>query len=142
MTPTITPATLVIGRDERGNEFAFTKSITGEWLDIWRACIVAKSYMTSFVFQNVTTVRFGSEKMSREQWLASGSPLELTDEQLAELHEMNNPLTLDCLKALSVEERTDMAYGQHDLGTQHTVSGDETLEFGGPQWFNSIEIIF
>jgi hypothetical protein len=79
-----TPVTLVTGKDELGNEYAYAKSsfVPTGWIDLARECPVGKTYIANFVMPNITKVRFGNLEMSLLEWQASGCPLELSREQI------------------------------------------------------------
>jgi hypothetical protein len=90
----VTPVTLVTGRDAKGNDFAYTKS-DGEWLDIWRECIVGKSYIDTFVIPNVTLARFGDVELTRAEWVALDCPPYLNRRQLEQIENERKAIPVD-----------------------------------------------
>lgn len=139
MTISYTPAVLVTGKDEKGNEFSYTR-INGVWVDLYRECPVGNSFIATFILPNVVRVKFGRESMDRAEWEASGCPFSLSDEEIAGLMAFHaepetKPVirldmgfrTLRTMDDLPVGDQADAAYGQMDLS-----------EGSAPSWWNSI----
>lgn len=86
---TYTRAVLVTGHDYRGNEFSYWQ-IYNEWFEGYEEGFVTADFIATNVYPNITCVRFGNLKLKRDEWLALGSPLELSSDQMNDLAEINS----------------------------------------------------
>jgi len=80
---TFTPAVLVTGEDNRGNEFCFWKMNGGEWLDGYNEGIASLKFVELHVIPNVKKVYFAHIVMTGDEWKSKGSPLSMTHEEMA-----------------------------------------------------------
>lgn len=78
---THTPAVLVTGSDNRGNEFCYFKSLNG-WVDSYNECFITPDFVRAHVFPIVQKVYFSDLIMTGAEWVANGCPMELTAEQI------------------------------------------------------------
>jgi len=79
---TYTRAILITGKNERGNEYAYTKDHEGGWYDLLNECPITARYIANVIVPSVVKARFGNYEMTREEWELNGCPFELTDEQM------------------------------------------------------------
>lgn len=83
---TYTPAVLVTGSDNRGNEFCYFKSLNG-WVDSYNTCFITPEFIRTHVFPIVQKVYFSDLIMTGAEWVANGCPMELTEEQMHAIEE-------------------------------------------------------
>lgn len=83
---TFTPAVLVTGSDNRGNEFCFWKSTNG-WVDGYNECFITPEFVRAHVFPIVQKVYFSDLIMTGTEWVSNGCPMELTEEQMHAIEE-------------------------------------------------------
>lgn len=112
-----TRAVLITGQDEKGNEYTYWQ-VGDEWMDGYRETPVTAIHIANCVWNSIILIRFGSETMTRDEWIASGSPLEINGEQMQALR--NRHLTIDAGRKISITEppasvQVELAYGVHDL---------------------------
>lgn len=86
-----TPAVLVTGEDERGNEFFWFSSL-GQFMDGYNERLITEQEFRK-VFPLVGKVYFSDTVMSGDQWRDMQCPLSLSNVQIEEW--LNQPVAVD-----------------------------------------------
>lgn len=125
-----TPAVLVTGSDNRGNEFCYFKSLNG-WVDSYNEKQVKDDFIRHYVFPIVQKVYFSDLIMKGAEWVANGCPMELTEEQM---HAIEEATALDVVPlaeqvAAEIEGNaewldSDMVAESHDPRTPAQIDAD------------------
>lgn len=121
MTNTSTPAVLVTGSDNKGNEFCYFKIFDGRWCDSYNESETSPEFVRKYVFPNVIKVYFADLVMTGTEWVENGCPMEMTSEQIQIYKSENAPRPVD--EAQRIEREIDS-----ELGTHVIISGGEALE--------------
>lgn len=128
-------AVIVTGTDERGNEYAYTRTDNG-WLDIYNECEMA---YVPLHMNSDSYVRFGELKMSGSEWVALGCPVTmeaaLVDEILtAQGYAEGEQVRMEAARAELLAEC------EHDAQDADWRDAEDTKKevFGSKEWWDSI----
>ena len=126
----VIPAVLVTGSDAQGNEYGYRKS-GDEWVDYYNESITTAERIRRDVFPNVRYVRYQINgvleyKMSRDEWIENGCPLDLPKSVVVELMD-SQPHPVDVAQA--VERGIDEVLTDSEWQAEMTARHNDWLDY-------------